>query len=261
MSSSFVEVSEQDAIATLTLNRPDRRNALSIEMCDAIVAALEEIEGRAARVVIVGGAGTTFCAGADFSAVGGSEALEFIPAFERMLDAVIRHPLPTIARIHGAALGGGLQLASACDFRIAATGAPIGIPSARLGIVVNFENVQRLVLLAGAAIAREVLMTGRLYNGEEAAAAGLVHRAVSDDRLDAEVAAFAAEMSALSPLAVRGVKQAIQVVMDHLGAARANAPDDAARMDALVEEAYRSADLAEGLKARTEKRAPNFEGR
>ena len=174
----LTDVEIQGPVATLTLRRPEARNALSIELCDAIVSRLEEInEDPAARVVIIAGEGKVFCSGADFAAVSGPGALDFLPAFERMLEAVAHHRLPTIACIHGAALGGGLQLATVCDFRIVADDARLGIPSSRLGIVVNFENVQRLVLLAGIARAKEVLMTARSYTGSEAVEAGLATRA------------------------------------------------------------------------------------
>src|SRR5690349_9253945 len=142
---SLVKVEFDGGIATLTLNRPEARNALSIEMCDAIVEALQKIDANdEARVVILTGSGKVFCSGADFAAVSGPGALDFLPAFERMLEDVAHFRLPVIARIHGAALGGGLQLATVCDFRIVEEGARLGIPSSRLGIVVNFENVQRL---------------------------------------------------------------------------------------------------------------------
>ncbi|MGH2746622.1 MAG: enoyl-CoA hydratase/isomerase family protein [Actinomycetota bacterium] len=137
----LVEVSIEGAVATLTLNRPEQRNALSAQLCDAIVDALVAI-GRddAARVMIVRGAGETFCSGADFAAVSGSTGPDFLPAFERMLEAVAGFELPTIAAIRGAALGGGLQLATVCDFRIATTDARLGIPSSRLGIVVTLRT-------------------------------------------------------------------------------------------------------------------------
>ena len=178
-------------IARLTLDRPDARNALSIELCNDIVAALAALDDDA-RVVVIAGAGKVFCSGADFAAVSGPGAASFLPAFERMLETVERFRLPTIASIHGAAVGGGLQLAPVCDFRIATKDAKLGIPSSKRGIVINFENVQRLVLLAGIALAKEILMTGRTFTGAEAQAAGLLNRAVEDENELAEVSnAFA----------------------------------------------------------------------
>lgn len=247
-------------MARLLLDRPDARNALSIQLCDDIVAALEAIPDEA-RVVLVRGAGKVFCSGADFAAVSGLGAIDFLPAFERMLETVARFRLPTIAGIQGAALGGGLQLATVCDFRIATESAKLGIPSSKLGIVINYENVQRLVLTAGPAVAKEVLMTGRVYSGAAAAAAGLVTRAVPDAALDESVDELASLVASNAPLSVQGVKRAIQVVVDTMADARSTDQAKVNEIDELVAEAYGSEDLQEGLRAMSEKRPPTFKGK
>jgi enoyl-CoA hydratase/carnithine racemase len=253
---------EGGPIVTLTLNRPEARNALSIEMCDSIVDGLASLETRSdVRVVILRGRGNVFCSGADLAAVSGPGAASFLAAFERMLEAVAHHPVPTIACVQGAALGGGLQLATVCDFRIGAHDAKIGIPSTRLGIVVNFENVERLVLLAGIAVAKEVLMTARVFSGVEAERAGLLTRCASEGELDSVTNELAERIARAAPLSVRGAKRAIEVVVDRLGAGRSRDPDAVAGVDDLVAEAYASADLQEGLRAMGEKRAPRFTGR
>jgi enoyl-CoA hydratase len=257
---SLVSLSTEGAVSRLLLDRPDSRNALSIQLCNDIVDALEAIPGDA-RVVVIEGAGKVFCSGADFAAVSGPGAIEFLPAFERMLESVARFRLPSIARIQGAALGGGLQLATVCDFRIAADGAKLGIPSSKLGIVINYENVQRLVLMAGVAVAKEVLMTGRVYPGAEAAAAGLVTRSVPDESLDQAVDELAATLAQNAPLSVQGVKRAIQTVSDSMADARTTDASKADAIDRLVAEAYASDDLQEGLTAMSEKRPPNFQGK
>ena len=250
-----------ESVVGLVLNRPEARNALDKEMSLSIIEALDRIDADPeARVVIVAGAGPSFCSGADLKVVSGPSALDFIPTFEKMLDALARFRLPTIARIQGAALGGGLQLATSCDFRICSDEAHLGIPSPRIGIVVNFENVQRLVLLVGLPVAREILMTGRTYTGPHAAAAGLVTSSVPPDALDDEVEGLAASIASLAPLSVQGAKEALQVMADHLTGARTTRPRDVAQIDALVERAYRSADLEEGLNAMAEGREPRFEG-
>jgi enoyl-CoA hydratase len=164
---SLVSTTGAGHVLTIELNRPQARNALSIELCDAVFEAFGEAAVHdEARVIVLAGAGSVFCSGADFAAVSGPNGIDFLPAFERMLEAVAAHPLPTIARIQGAALGGGLQLATVCDFRLCATDARLGVPSSRLGVVVNLENVERLVELVGIARAKEVLMTARTYTGE-----------------------------------------------------------------------------------------------
>jgi enoyl-CoA hydratase/carnithine racemase len=250
------------AVATLTLNRPESRNALSVQLCEDIVVALHGLDlDPESRVVVVRGEGAAFCAGADLAAVSGSGDVDFLPAFEKMLEAVARFRLPTIAAIHGAALGGGLQLATVCDFRVATRDAKVSIPSSKLGILVNFENVQRLVLLTGVAVAKEVLMTGRTYSGDEAAGLGLVNRAVATERLDDEVSALAQDLAGLAPLSVQGVKRSIQAIADHLAGARTTNPEVVAEIDRLVSRAYESEDLREGLRALSDKRRPRFQGR
>lgn len=259
---TLVRVSREESVATLLLDRPDARNALSVQMCEDIVVALHEIGSDPdARSCVIRGAGSVFCSGADFAAVSGASGVDFVPAFERMLESVARCSLPTVACIHGAALGGGLQLATVCDFRIVADDAKVGIPSAKLGILVNFENVQRLVLLAGIAVAKEVLMTARTYSGKEAAAVGLATRSVPADELEDVSYDYAEHVASLAPQSVRGTKRSIQVVVDHLASVRGSHPDSVAAIDRLVVEAYQSEDLQEGIKAMSEKRSPRFTGR
>ncbi len=258
---ALVDVGRDGPVVTLSLNRPEARNALSVDLCDAIVGNLESIaRDQLGRVLVVRGEGSVFCSGADFAAVSGAGGLEFLPAFERMLEALARHRLPTIAAVHGAALGGGLQLATVCDFILATADAKIGIPSSKLGILVNFENVQRLVLLAGVAVTKEVLMTGRTYTGDEAAAKGLVTRSVDPAAFDDAVRALAGEVAERAPLSVQGAKRAVQAVVDHLSSARTTQPDSVTEIDRLVSNAYNSRDLQEGIAAMAEKRDPDFEG-
>src|SRR5688500_16973546 len=161
-----------------------------------------------------------------------------------MLEAVGRFRLPVIARIHGAALGGGLQLATVCDFRIVDQDARLGIPSSRLGIVVNFENVQRLVVLAGVARAKEVRLSARTFTGAEAVTAGLATAVYPAADLESETRGLAERIASLAPLSVQGAKRAIDAVQSHLGGARSSSPERAEAIDALVVQAYHSTDLA-----------------
>ncbi|MDQ3645947.1 MAG: enoyl-CoA hydratase-related protein [Actinomycetota bacterium] len=258
---ALVDISRDGAVVTVTLTRPEARNALSVEMCEDITVALHGVDADPdARVVQLRGSGSVFCAGADLQAVSGPEAQGFLPAFEAMLETLARFRLPTIAVIQGAALGGGLQLASVCDFRIATRSAKLGIPSSRLGILVNFENVQRLVLLVGTARAKEILMTGATYTAPEAVGLGLLTSEVPDDQLDATAEALSASLATGAPLSVQGSKRAIQAVVDHLSGTRAASPEVVAEIDRLVGEAYASEDLAEGVRALQEKRTPEFRG-
>lgn len=247
------------AVAEIVLARPEARNALSVEMCRAIVAALDEIGSTpSVRAVLIRGEGKVFCSGADLAAVSGPGGLDFLPAFEEMLRAVASFPLPTIAVIQGGAFGGGLQLATVCDFRIAADEAKLGIPAARIGIVVNYENVERLVGLAGIARAKEILMAARTLTGAEAKEAGLVTEAVPPGGLDETARSFAEEVAALAPQSMRGAKAAIRLVERAASEARATHDQDVAAIDRLVEKAYLSEDLQEGLAAMSERRAPRF---
>ena len=256
----LVSATHEGSISTIVLTRPEARNALSVDLCEAISAAVDDAEARGAIVVVFRGEGKVFCAGADLAAVSGSGGLSFLPAFETMLGKVASCPGATIASIHGAALGGGLQLATVCDFRVATKEALLGIPSSRLGIVVNFENVARLVLLVGIARAKEILMTGRTYAGTTALEAGLVNEVVEAAKLEEATGALASDVAAAAPLSVRGAKAAIDVVAAHLSGVRRSDPDATHRIDELVAEAYRSADLLEGIAAMAEKRLPRFEG-
>jgi len=257
---SLVTTSSAGAVLTIELNRPEARNALSLELCDAIGQALDRAARHdSARVIILRGAGPVFCSGADFAAVSGPEGVDFLPAFERMLEAVASHRLPTIARIQGAALGGGLQLATVCDFRVANSDARLGIPSSRLGVVVNLENVERLVELVGIVRAKEVLMTGRTFSGDDALRAGLVSEVCAPHELERATERMALAIAALAPLSVQGAKRAIRAIVDDRSV-RKHDPEAALEVDALVAEAYASDDLGEGIRAMTEKRPPDFKG-
>ena len=257
---SLVTVAAAGPLLTIELNRPRARNALSLELCDAIVEAFGQAAIHAeARVIVISGAGPVFCSGADFAAVSGPKGVDFLPAFERMLEAVAAHPLPTIARIQGAALGGGLQLATVCDFRVSATDARLGIPSSRLGVVVNLENVERLVDLIGMARAREVLMIGSTYAGEDALRAGLVTKVCAPHEIERATERMALAIAERAPLSVQGAKRTIRAIAEEHSVRKLN-PQAALEVDALVAEAYASDDLGEGIRAMTEKRAPDFKG-
>ncbi|MGI8407539.1 MAG: enoyl-CoA hydratase/isomerase family protein [Actinomycetota bacterium] len=255
-----VVVSVDGPIAVITLSRPEVRNALSAEMCREITAALPDIEASDARVLSLKGEGPVFCAGADFAAISGPGGLDFLPSFTEMLGALWHFRLPTVACLTGAALGGGFQLATACDFRIASDDCKIGIPSSALGVVIDPENVERLVLLMGVRVAKEVLMTGRFFSGSEALSTGLVTEVHPAAEIAGAADAFVHRVASLSPMAVQGAKQTINAIAAEMSSLRSRDPEGATRLDASVAEAYRSDDLQEGVAAMREKRAPNFKG-
>ena len=159
-----VEVDVSGHVARVALNRPEQRNAVSRAMLAELVSALGDLAAQPdLRVVVLSGNGTDFCAGADVAELDaartGPGAVDYGEAFEEALRAVATHPVPVIGRIHGAALGAGCQLAVVCDLAVAADDARLGIPSARLGVLVPFEIVQRLVVAVGPKRAGDILLS------------------------------------------------------------------------------------------------------
>ena len=247
----------RDRVGIATIDRPERRNALNADLCVQLLGHLEAAPNL--RAVVVTGAGDkAFCSGADLAVrtadtaePGGADT--FRPAFDRLLDAIIDYPAPVLAAVNGPAIGAGMQLAVACDLRVAAFSATFSIPAARLGVFLSPPNVQRLAALAGQGAARDLLLAARTLDADEAAVVGLVQRRVPD----ALVAALelAEEIAEFAPLTVQGHKRALNLV---LGGVDAAARDE---MRALEDRAFGSADLKEGLAAFAEKRAARFEGR
>ena len=233
------------AVALVTLDRHERRNALDTAACRALADALTTAVDDGARAVVLTGAGGNFCAGADLSTV---RDADFGPALRRVLDALVDLPAVFVAAVDGAALGAGTQLAAACDLRVATPEARFGIPAARLGLMVDHWTVQRLALLAGHGPARAMLLGADQVDGDTAARLGLVQRSGG---LDAALA-WAADISRLAPLSLAGHKLAL----NRLDAAPADADVTAAHA-----RAWASADLTEGMAAFHERRPPRFTGR
>ncbi|WP_173035010.1 enoyl-CoA hydratase/isomerase family protein [Phytohabitans flavus] len=207
------------SILLVTLQRPERANALSDELIGAIGDQIDEIErDTETRAVVVTGAGTTaFCAGADVREL---VDLDEAAARAKMLHGqrVFRRlellPLPVIAAVNGHALGGGLELAMACDLRIAARSARFGQPEIRLANVPGWGGTQRLPRLVGLGRATEMIFTGDLLSAEEACRIGLVNRVVADEQVTSEALALAERLAAYSTVALAGAKHAIHVGLD-----------------------------------------------
>jgi enoyl-CoA hydratase len=207
------------------------------------------------RAIVITGAGSAFCSGADLVTRFGEDGEDtFRPAFEKTLDAIVDYPAPVIAAINGPAMGAGMQLAVACDLRVAALGARLAIPGGKLGIHLSTRNVWRLANLVGHGMARDFLLAGRVVNAEDAVRLGLVQRLAEDALGDA--LALAGEVAAFAPLTVQGHKRALNLVAD------ATLPVKRSRdeIDRLERRAFASDDLREGMAAFAEKRSPNFRG-
>jgi len=237
---------DRGPVALLTIDRPERRNALDHDALEQLLDA--HAATAAARVVVLTGAGGHFCAGADLSGV---EDTAFTDLLRVVLAALRDDPRPLIASVDGAALGAGTQLAVACDLRVATPAARFGVPAARLGLMVDHWTIQRLSLLAGAGPTRAMLIGAETYSGEEAGRLGFVQR-VGD--LDAALG-WADEFAALAPLTLAGMKLALNRLEMPVG--RGDDPDV---RDAWTT-AWASDDLQEGIAAFRERRRPVFHGR
>lgn len=231
----MIHTSSQDGVTLVVLDRPDRRNALDYAHCVELASI---VRGVSRGVLVLAGEGPHFCAGADLSGV---EDEEFVGVLHDALDALVTTPVVTLAAVQGAALGAGLQLALACDLRVATPDARLGIPAARLGLMVDHWTVTRLAQVFGHAAAAAMLLAAEEYDGAAAHRVGFVQRLGGE----AEALAWAAEIARLAPLTVAGHK---------LGLRTGDGYGDAFRA------AWASDDLREGMAARREKRSPRFQG-
>lgn len=253
-----------DAVATITLNRPDNRNSMTPDVLAAFRAAVTRAAGdRSLRAVIVTGRGSSFCAGADFRTASPAEARpgDELPDHERLFRTyehfleVFDLPMPTIAAMNGHAVGGGFGLALVCDLRIASREGRYGANFARLGIHSGMAISYLLPRIVGVPLAADLLFTGRLVSGAEAAAIGLVHEAVAPDEVLPAARARARAIAACAPEAVRLMKRSLY---DGAGWD----PRTAARRESFPQAAtMRSEDGREGIRALLEKREPRFTGR
>ncbi len=235
-------VDRRGKVTILTIERPERRNALTHGTLDAFVEALGDEDP---MVIVITGSDGHFCAGADLTTV---EDTEFTDLLHTVLERIRSGPWVTIAAVSGAAMGGGVQLAIACDLRVAEESARFAIPAGKLGLMVDHWTVARLAGIVGQSTARAMLLGGADLRFEAAQRAGLIQRIGGLD----EALAWADEITELAPLSVLGHKISL------------NATEDVAfREDASVafRRAWASADLQEGLAAFREKRTPRFEGR
>jgi enoyl-CoA hydratase/carnithine racemase len=208
-----------DAIATITLNRPDKLNAYTLEMGDEVVDAFRRARADAeVRALILTGAGRGFCAGVDLDALRAHAAAGGAPAGRRLGEEdfirklpleLVECPKPVIAAINGAAIGVGVTMTLPCDVRLAAEGAKLGVTFTKLGLLPGLGSTHLLPRLVGRAKALELVLSARVISAEEAAAIGLVNRAVPAERLLPEARALAAEMAEKDPAVLAAAKAAL----------------------------------------------------
>jgi enoyl-CoA hydratase len=256
----LIEVSGH--VATVTFNNPAKRNALSAEIRTALPEALVALNADpAVRVVVLTGAGDkAFVSGADISEFGAQRTSpDARAAYDRgqgaTAAAFARLDKPVIAMIRGFCMGGGLLTALQADIRIASDDSQFGIPAARLGLGYAFSGVTALMNVIGPSWTAEMLFSARRFSAAEALQMGLVNRVVPADDLRPAVMDLAGSIAANAPLTVAAVKAAVRA------AAQPAEDRDLARVEAMVEACYRSADYLEGQRAFTEKRPPTFTGR
>ena len=255
-------ISRREAgVGHVVFNNPDKRNAVSLDMWQAVEGALDRFAAdEEIRVVVLSGAGgKAFVSGADVSKFAeersGAEAVAHYNATTARIYAKLHtFAKPTIAQITGSCVGGGVALAVCCDLRICGQSSRFGIPAAKLGLGYGFAGLQRLVDLIGPAFAKEMFFTARLFSAAEAYEMGLVNRVVPDDQVEGYVADYARTISGNAPLTVGAVKAVVGEVL------KDPAERDLARCERLVQACFASRDYVEGRQAFLEKRPPRFIG-
>ena len=251
MAEDILKVERHPNYATITLNRPEKRNSLNEALLAAMDKAFAAIEDdKEIRAVILRGAGKSFSAGLDLAEADRLEGGHTPVSIERTFHRLEQLPVPTIAAVQGAALAGGCELALHCDLRVAAEDARIGMTVARVGLVVPYDFIRKLIEIIGSANTAQILYTGEPVNAQRALAMGMVHEVVPNDKLDAAAVAWAEKVSANAPLSLRTMKESMRRSMS---CSNDTWHDDILEMGRMVRA---SKDAKEGVRAFLEKRKP-----
>lgn len=257
-----LEIRRRDAVATLVLNRPERLNALNVELSRELAAALKQVaDDSALRVVVLTGAGRGFCAGGDLREfhevrrTGDVERLQWVVAAGKEIVLTIRRmPKPVVAAVNGPAAGAGANLALACDLRLASDQASFAQSFVRVGLHPDFGGTYFLPRLVGTGLAAEMIYLGDAIDARTAERLGMVNRVVPHERLEEETQLLTGKLAAAAPLPLALAKQALFQRLE---------PDLEAMLDyemAAQRKCFASADALEGFNAFLEKRAPVFRG-
>jgi enoyl-CoA hydratase/carnithine racemase len=249
---SLIEISTDGAVRTVTLARPEKRNALNAGMMDALREAFEVTPPKDERVTVIRAQGAAFCSGLELS-TDGIDKSETV-RIEKMFDAVYRYPLPTVAIVQGAAIAGGCELALHCDFAVAARDAVIAMPLAQFGVATTWFLTKKIMDAAGPVVAREFLLLGDPLPPERLQALGIIARVANRDGLDAAAQTIIERLAANAPMSMKTMKEIMIRQTDHTFSLPHEDIDEAAR------NVYASRDAIEGVAARHQKRQAIFRG-
>lgn len=250
-----VLIESTGAVRTVTLNRPEKRNAMDAQMLDELAEAFAGVPAAEERVTVIRARGPVFCAGLDLKERGEGGPMRGASPIEGVLHAIEHYPLPVVAVVQGDAIAGGNELALHCDLVVASTAARFGMSLAQIGLAPTWFLAKKLLEVGGPVAAREILLLGDPIPAERMHALGLIARVATPEELEAAASAVIERLAANAPLSLRAMKA---LLVREMAFRDGIAHDD---VDALVDAARTSSDAREGMAARLEKRAPRFEGR
>lgn len=258
-------INRKNNVVTLILNRPEKRNSLSLELVAVLLKTLNDLaaDDRVRALVIRGSGDKAFCSGFDIHSLptklsdNVKDQLKTLNTVEALFNAVVNFPYPVIAMINGVAFGAGCELAICCDIRIGVEKSRMGMPPAKLGLVYPWKGLRRFVQTIGLKSTREIFFTGRTYQGQQLKELGLLDYLVSAEEAESHVFQMAEEIAANAPMALRGTKRVINLLL------QSDILEESSIIEAesITEAAFLSEDLKEGQLAFIEKRMPRFKGK